>query len=85
MKCTASARRLRMPAILALLVAGSGNAAAAQVSPEQRSISAQPDDSIAITNVTLVDVVRGVRQTATTVVTKAGEIADIGRAISIPS
>ena len=41
-------------------------------------------DSIAITNVTLIDVVSGARQTATTVVTKAGEIADIGRTISVP-
>ena len=84
MNCTAAARRLSIPALLALLVAVSGSAPAAQVAPEQRSVSAQLGDSIAITNVTLVDVVSGARQTATTVVTKAGEIADIGGAISVP-
>ena len=39
--------------------------------------------SIAITNVTVVDVVSGRRETATTVLTKAGEIGDIGRGISV--
>jgi hypothetical protein len=84
MNCTAAARRLSIPALLALLIAASGSAPAAQVAPEQRSVSAQLGDSIAITNVTLVDVVSGARQTATTVVTKAGEIAEIGGAISVP-
>ncbi len=84
MNCTATARRLSIPAVLALLVAACGNAPAAQGVPEQHSVSAQPEDAIAITNVTLVDVVSGALQTATTVVTKAGEIADVGRAISVP-
>jgi len=88
MNCTAAARRLSIPAVLALLVsacgAACGNAPAAEVVAEQRTVSARPEDSVAITNVTLVDVVSGSRHTATTVVTKAGEIADIGRAISVP-
>jgi imidazolonepropionase-like amidohydrolase len=84
MNCTAAAERLSIPAVLALLVGACGNAPATHVVPEPRSVSAQPEDSIAITNVTLVDVVSGARQTAMTVVTKAGEIADIGRAISVP-
>jgi len=83
MNCTAAPVRLSVPAILALLVAASGNAPA-QVVLEQRSVSARPEDSIAITNVTLVDVATGARQTTTTVVTKAGEIAEIGRSISVP-
>jgi len=84
MNCTVAARRLSIPAVLVLFVAACENAPAAQVVREQRSVSAQPQDSIAITNVTLVDVVSGARQTAMTVVTKGGEIAEIGRAISVP-
>jgi hypothetical protein len=84
MNCTAAARCLSIPAVLALLVAACGNAPGAQVGPKHRSVSAQAEGSIAITNVTLVDVVNGERQTATTLITKAGEIAGIGREISIP-
>jgi hypothetical protein len=42
-------------------------------------------DSIAITNVTIVDVVSGMKDTAVTVVTTARQIAAIGRGISIPA
>jgi hypothetical protein len=84
MNCKAPARLLCIAAVLVLLVA-CRNAPVAQVVPaQQRSASAQSADSIAITNVTLVDVVSGARQSATTVVTKAGEITDIGRGISVP-
>jgi hypothetical protein len=72
MNSTAAARRLSL-LLLALLAAASGSAPAARAEPEQRSVSAQLGHSIAITNVTLVDVVSGARQTAVTVVTKAGE------------
>jgi hypothetical protein len=51
---------------------------------EQRSVTATPENSTAITNVTLVDVVSGAKQAAMTVVTKAGQIADISRGTSIP-
>ena len=51
---------------------------------EQRPVPAPPEDSIAITNVTLVDVVSGATRAALTVVTKAGQIADVGRGIAIP-
>lgn len=79
-----AARRLSIPALLALLVAAWGSTPAARVPPAQRSVSAQLGDAIAITNVTLVDVVSGARQTPTTVVTRAGEITDIGRTIAVP-
>ena len=61
-----------------------GGNPAGQVAVEQRPVSAQPQDSIAITNVTLVDVVSGVREPAMTVVTKAGQIAAVGRGIAVP-
>src|SRR5687767_11167487 len=86
MNCTQQPNRqgLGVPAVLALLVGAWGIAPAVQVGPDQRSVSAQPDGLVAITNVTLIDVVSGARQIGTTVVTKAGEIADIGRGISVP-
>jgi hypothetical protein len=84
MNCTAAASRLSIVAVLTLLVAACGNTPAAQVLTEQRSVSARPEDSIAITNVTLVDVVSGAKQAAMTVVTKAGQIAVISRGTSIP-
>ena len=84
MNRTAAARCWNIPALLALLAAASWSAPATQAAPVQRSVSAQLADSIAIINVTLVDVASGARQTATTVVTQAGEIADIGRGISVP-
>jgi hypothetical protein len=43
-----------------------------------------PQDFIAITNVTLVDVVSGTKQTGMTVLTKAGQIAAISREASVP-
>ena len=42
----------------------------------------QPADSIAITNVTMVDVVSGAQESGMTVVTKAGQIAEVGRGIA---
>ena len=44
-----------------------------------------PGNSIAITNVTVIDVAGGTQDTPLTVVTKAGQIAAIGRGISIPA
>jgi hypothetical protein len=84
MNWTAAARGGSIAALVALVVAASGIDPAAQTAPEQRSVSAQHGHSTAITNVTLVDVVSGARQTATTVVTKAGAIGAIGRGISVP-
>jgi hypothetical protein len=84
MNCTAAASRLSIVAVLTLLVAACGNTPAAQVLTEQRPVSATPEDFIAITNVPLVDVVSGTKEAAMTVVTKAGQIADISRGASIP-
>jgi hypothetical protein len=84
MNWIAAAGRLRTATLLALVVVASASASGTRAMPAPRSVSAQRAHSIAITNVTLVDVVSGTGQTATTVVTKAGEIANIGRGISVP-
>lgn len=84
MNYTAVARHLSIAAVLPLLVAGCGNTPAAEVSAGQRAVSAGPENSVAITNVTVVDVVSGAKQAAMTVVTKAGQIADIARGTSVP-
>ena len=81
---TVADRRLNILAVLSLFVVGCGHTPTAQVTGEQSRVSLPADGSIAITNVTLVDVASGARETAVTVVTKAGLIADIGRGISIP-
>src|SRR5207249_11022020 len=81
---TVADRRLNILALLSLFVVGCGHTPTAQPTGEQSHVSLPADGSIAITNVTLVDVASGARETAVTVVTKAGLIADIGRGISIP-
>jgi len=83
--CTVAALRATIPAVLALIVPACDNAPAAHVAAEQRSVSVQLEGSIAVTNVTIVDVVSGVGQTARTVVTKAGQIAAIGLRIPVPA
>jgi hypothetical protein len=69
---------------LILLIAASGRLALGQASDNQALLLLSANSSIAITNVTLVDVASGTQKTAMTVVTKAGQIADIGRTTSIP-
>jgi hypothetical protein len=70
---------------LVLLVVAQGNSPGAQVAPERSPISAQSEDTIAITNATLIDVSSGTRQPGTTVITKAGRIIDIGTSIRVPA
>lgn len=65
-----TAVRLRHLAILSLLIVASGPVGAAQV--------------IAITNVAIVNVAGGARESRVTVVTRGGQIAEIGRGISVP-
>ena len=96
MHCTAAAPGSRIVTTLLLFVAvcgavcgaacgaAGGNTPATQATTEQRTVPAPPEDSIAITDVTLVDVVSGARETAFTVVTKAGRIAEAGRRIAVP-
>jgi hypothetical protein len=86
-----AARRSSLVAVYALVISVCGaacgnsrNTPAAPVVAAQGSAFAQPEDSIAITNVTVVDVVSGARKTAMTVLTKAGGIAAIGRGIAVP-
>src|SRR2546430_4415411 len=81
---TVADRRLNILAVLSLFVVGCGHTPTAQVTGEQSRVSLPADGSLAITNVTLVDVASGARETAVTVVTQAGLIAGIGRGISIP-
>src|SRR5436853_7362484 len=81
---TVADRRLNILVVLSLFVVGCGHTPTAQPTGEQSHVSLPADGSIAITNVTLVDVASGARETAVTVVTKAGLIAGRGRGISIP-
>ena len=55
----AAARRSSIVGVLILMSAACRNTPAAQVAAEQRPALARPDDSIAITNVTVVDVISG--------------------------
>src|SRR5438067_11988311 len=80
---TVADRRLNILAVLSLFVVGCGHTPTAQVTGEQSRVSLPADGSIAIPHVMLVDVASGARETATTAVTKAGLIADIGRGFSI--
>jgi imidazolonepropionase-like amidohydrolase len=83
MKCTAAAHRFGLVALLAF-VAACENTSAVKVASEQNAVPEKPEDSVAFTNVTIVDVVNGGRQAAMTVVTTAGRIADVSKEASIP-
>lgn len=71
-KCTLA--RLRPSLLVAAAVLGAAGG----------TVSVQPPDSMAITNVTLIDVVSGARHPATTVVTNGAEIGGIGPGIPVP-
>ena len=58
---------------------------AGQRTPEPRSGSSATGDSIAITNVTIIDVVGGEHQTGFTVLTRGQTIVEIGRDVSVPA
>jgi imidazolonepropionase-like amidohydrolase len=83
MKRTAAAHRFGLVALLAF-VAACENTSAVKVASEQNAVPEKPADSVALTNVTIVDVVNGGRQAAMTVVTTAGRIADVSKEASIP-
>jgi hypothetical protein len=84
MKCTVAGGGLNIPAILSLLVVACGRVPTAQVTGQQSGVLPPPGPSIAITNVTIIDVATGAEEAAVTVLTKAGQIANVGRGISIP-
>jgi imidazolonepropionase-like amidohydrolase len=84
MKCTVAGGGLSIPAFLSLLAVACGRVPTAEVTGQQSGVLPPPDPSIGITNVTIVDVASGAREAAVTVVTKAGQIAHVGRGISIP-
>ena len=65
--------------------AACGSAPATDRTVEPRSAVVGPEDSIAITNVTVIDVVSGARAAASTVVTKGGAIAAVGRGTAVPA
>src|ERR1700747_3341946 len=69
---------------LCLCVTACGNVATTRPTQEESPVGRQRNDPIAITNVTLIDVASGARQPAMTVLTKAGQISDIGRALPLP-
>src|SRR4051794_31069204 len=69
-------------AIVAVVVNASGTMIpAAQISPSARS---QPDNVIAISNVTIIDVAAGARRFGQTVITRHGQITEIGPRIAVP-
>jgi imidazolonepropionase-like amidohydrolase len=68
-------RRFAANGLLCLIIAGCA---------QSRNTSGN-EQAIAITNVTIIDVSNGGRQTGMTVVTKGDQIAQIGSGISIPS
>jgi hypothetical protein len=69
---------------LCLCLTACGNVATTRPTQEESPVGRQRNDPIAITNVTLIDVASGARQPAMTVLTKAGQISDIGRALPLP-
>jgi hypothetical protein len=72
----------RYALILALLAVG-GNAFPGPT-PAQPPVAVPPPSSIAITNVTLIDVVNGTRLPPVTVVTRDGRIVSIGPGVAVP-
>lgn len=84
MHCTAP-RSSSLLAVLILLVIACSSTPVAQVAPERSPTSAPSDNTVAITNVTLIDVTKGARQPGTTVITKGERIADIGSRIRVPA
>jgi Amidohydrolase family len=80
----AAARTCSVVAVLALSTALAGGPEAAQSPSGRQSPTGASAGAIAITNVTVIDVLTGAKQAAVTVVTKGGEIAGVGRAVAVP-
>jgi hypothetical protein len=74
---------LRLLAVLVLLAGACRGAPDDRLTDGRRS-AASPAASIAITDVTVVDVVTGRRQSGMTVLTGVGDIVEIGRGVSVP-
>ena len=78
-------KRLGSVATMAILIVACRHSPGAQVTPEQARLPSSVDGgSIAITNVTIIDVVGGGEEAGVTIVVKAGQIADLGRQIVVP-
>ena len=77
--------RLFILPFLCLVLGSCGQAFTTRGTAARAQVSSPSTDSIAITNVTIVNVVSGGQDTALTIVTKTGQIAAIGRGISIPA
>lgn len=84
MNCADIQLRLSILGALIVLIAASGCQAQGQASDNKALLPLPANSSIAITNVTLIDVARGTRKAGMTVVTRAAQIAYIDGAISIP-
>lgn len=80
----AAARRCPVVAVFALSMALNGGPEPAQSAAGLQSLPGTSADSVAITNVTVIDVLSGAKEAAVTVVTKGGEIAAIGRGVPVP-
>jgi hypothetical protein len=80
----AAGQRCSVVAAFALSMALNGGPKAAQSLSGHRSPSGASADAVAITNVTVIDVLSGTKQAGVTVVTKGGEIAGIGRRLPVP-
>ena len=80
----AAARRGSVVPVLALSMALIGGPEAAQSPSGRQSPPAASAGAIAITNVTVIDVLTGAKQAGVTVVTKGGEITGVGRGVPVP-
>ena len=80
----AAARRCSVVAVLVLSTALNGGPQAAQSPSGRQSSTGAAAGAIAITNVTVIDVLTGAKQAGVTVVTKGGEITGVGRGVPVP-
>jgi Amidohydrolase family len=80
----AAARIGSVVRVLALSMALNGGPGAAQSRSGRQSPPETSAGAVAITNVTVIDVLSGAKQPGVTVVTKGGEIAEVGRGLPVP-
>jgi cytosine/adenosine deaminase-related metal-dependent hydrolase len=82
--CSFRSRWLSAVAVMALLILTGRPSARGQAPSRARTQSAPGAEYVAITNVTVIDVARGVEERGWTVVTEGDRITRIGAAVPIP-
>lgn len=86
MSCTLNRTRVFVISAMSILIAVFGHSPVAHVGADQSGAARKAGSgTIAITNATVIDVVSGGERTGVTVVLKAGQIADIGPNIAVPT